>query len=87
MKLQQLRQIIREEISSLEERPPSSGIISFEQLKQAVIENYEVKYGITGEELNKAKSPNELVNILDGLAFNGKEAYDFIFESILIDKF
>ena len=94
MKLSQLRQIIREEISNLEERSPSSGIISFEQLKQACIENYnEYSSSFTDDgeiyddeienELNEASNIDELVNVLDGLGFNGNEAYDFIFESIL----
>ena len=103
MKLNELRQIIREEISNLE-RSPSSGLIRFGQLKQACIESYKEyasdftdsvfggKYYVrNGEiydnealnELNQAKNVGELVNILDGLGFNGKEAYDFIFDSIL----
>jgi len=94
MKLQQLRQIIREEISEMINSPSpikfsgSTGIISFGQLKQAVIKSY-AEFGTTGEELigpgiiNKATDIDELVNVLDGLGFNGKEAYDFIFDSIL----
>jgi len=88
MKLQQLKQIIREEISEMENSPSSinTGIISFRQLKGAVVENY-VEYG-TDDELNgmsiiNARNIDELVNVLDGLGFNGKEAYDFIFDSIL----
>jgi len=81
MKLYELRQIIREEISNVG-NPPPSGIISFGQLKRAVIESY-AEFGSTGEELNEARNIDELVNILDGLGFNGIEAYDFIFDSIL----
>jgi len=88
MKLSQLKQIIREEISEMENSPSSinTGIISFGQLKGAVVENY-VENG-TDDELNgmliiNARNIDELVNVLDGLGFNGKEAYDFIFESIL----
>ena len=39
MKLNELRQIIREEIFNLE-KSPSSGLIRFGQLKQACIESY-----------------------------------------------
>ena len=84
MKLSQLRQIIKEEISEMKNSPSlmNTGVISFGQLKQAVIESY-AEFGITGEELNEATNIDELVNILDELGFNGKEAYDFIFDSIL----
>ncbi len=93
MKLNELRQIIREEIFNLE-KSPSSGLIRFGQLKQACIESYnryasdftddgEIYDDEVLNELNQAKNVDELVNILDGLGFNGKEAYDFIFDSIL----
>jgi hypothetical protein len=80
MKLNELRQIIREEISEVKKSPSS---MNFEDLKQAVIASY-AEYGSdsAGDELNKAMDIDELVNILDGLGFNGKEAYDFIFDSI-----
>lgn len=66
-----------------------TGLITFEQLKQACIDEYK-KYSfdeVTGEvedsELDEATNMEELVNILDGLGFNGDEAYDFIFSAIL----
>ena len=34
-------------------------------------------------ELDEASNIDELVNILDGLGFNGDEAYNFIFDAIL----
>jgi len=88
-----LRQIIREELqkSLLKE---NTGLITFEQLKQACIESYnEYSNSFTNDgeiyddeilsELNKASDMDELVNMLDGLGFNGNEAYNFIFDSIL----
>jgi hypothetical protein len=93
MKHSELRQLIREEIqkSLLKE---NTGLITFEQLKQACIESYnEYSNSFTDDgeiyddeilsELNKASDMDELVNMLDGLGFNGNEAYDFIFDSIL----
>jgi len=99
MKLSQLKQIIKEEIKEIyypNLNSPTTGIIRFGQLKQAVAENYDryISDFIDNEEiyddrlpmlneLNKANNVEELVNILDGLGFNGIEAYDFIFDSIL----
>ncbi len=93
MKHSELRQLIREEIqkSLLKE---NTGLITFEQLKQACIESYnEYSNSFTDDgeiyddeilsELNKASDMDELVNMLDGLGFNGNEVYDFIFDSIL----
>jgi hypothetical protein len=69
-----------------------SGLITFEQLKQACIENYnEYNFSDDGEifddeianELNQATNVDELVNILDGMGFNGNGAYDFMLGSIL----
>ncbi len=93
MKKSELRQIIREEIqkSLLKE---NKGLITFEQLKQACIESYNeysnsfTDYGEMyddeiSSELNEASDMDELVNMLDGLGFNGNKAYDFIFDSIL----
>ena len=83
MKLQQLRQIIREEISEMEKSPSSinTGIISFEDLKQAVIKNAS---GLYTEDLETASTPDKLVNALGQLSIN---AYNFIFDSILTEKF
>jgi hypothetical protein len=72
MKLQQLRQIIREEISEIKNQPT---IIKFKDLKRAVIENYyEGEFGSTID---------ELVNIVDELGYKGRKAYDFILDSII----
>ena len=65
-----------------------TGLITFEQLKQACINEYK-KYSFDEEdetedsELDEATNIEELVTILDGLGFNGDEAYDFIFSAIL----
>ncbi len=62
------------------------GLITFEQIKQACIENYEEnvpKEGDDNYELSEVNNISELVNALDGLGFNNTEAYDFIFDSIL----
>ena len=96
MKVSQLRQLIREEIQEVlgEE---NTGLITFEQLKQAVFTLYKEYSGgnvdaedsffgdntDTENEIQSANDITELVSILDGLGFNGYEAYDFIFDSIL----
>ena len=65
-----------------------TGLITFEQLKQACINEYK-EYSFDEEdevedsELDEATDIEELVNILDGLGFNGNEAYNFIFNSIM----
>jgi hypothetical protein len=96
MKKSELRQLIREELkkSLLKE---NTGLITFEQLKQAVFTLYKEYSGgdVNAEdsffgdnidiknEIQSANNVSELVNILDGMGFNGNEAYDFIFDSIL----
>ena len=67
-----------------------TGLITFEQLKQAIESSYaeflkDVDDDNEGEGgyLDEATDINELVDILDGLGFNGDEAYEFIFDSIL----
>ena len=72
------------------EENSSKGLITFEQLKQA-IESFYAEF--SGDEDNdneneggyfdEATDVNELVYILDELGFNGDEAYEFIFDSIL----
>jgi len=106
MKLQQLRQIIREEISNVG-KPPKLGIINLEQVKQVVAKEYamfklkalgfETEEEIYNDEeasevfeetlgeFDRVRGIDDIVNILDELGFNGKEAYDFIFKSILTD--
>ena len=69
----------------------NTGLITFEQLKQACIETYkdyleqydEEDLCREDNEISEAKSIDDLVNILDGLGFNRGEAYDFIFGAIL----
>jgi hypothetical protein len=67
-----------------------TGLITFEQLKQAIESSYaeflkDVDDDNEGEDgyFDEATDINELVDILDGLGFNGDEAYEFIFDSIL----
>ena len=65
-----------------------TGLITFKHLKQACINEYK-NYSfdeldeVEDSELDEATDIEELVNILDGLGFNGDEAYDFIFSAIL----
>ena len=67
-----------------------TGLITFEQLKQVIESSYaeflkDVDDDNEGEGgyFDEATDINELVDILDGLGFNGDEAYEFIFDSIL----
>ena len=67
-----------------------TGLITFEQVKQAVESSYsefleDIDDGNEDEGgyFDEATDVNELVDILDGLGFNGDEAYEFIFDSIL----
>ena len=64
--------------------------LSFEQVRQLVYNYY--REGIpeewkeeseNGIEIMDAGSIDELVEILDGLGFNGYEAFEFILESII----
>jgi len=63
--------------------------IKFEELKQACISNYKEYLEVCDDvddadiEINSANNIDELVNILDGMGFNGDEAYKFILNSIL----
>jgi hypothetical protein len=67
--------------------------LTFEELKQNCVDNYQSYLEIYDEEdicqenneINNASNMNELINILDGLGFNNNEAYEFIFNSILED--
>ena len=91
MKATEFRKLIKEEIkNALKE--DQGGLITFEQVKQACIKNYmsyknEDDYpGITKKEINEfnlVTDIDELAGTLDELGFNGIEAYNFIFDSIL----
>jgi hypothetical protein len=70
----------------------NTGLITFEQLKQACVNNYMEYVSDVSDsddedndavEIKGAGNIDELVNILDEMGFNGDEAYDFIFDSIL----
>jgi hypothetical protein len=67
-----------------------TGLITFEQVKQAVesfysefLKDIDDDNEDEGGYFDEATDVNELVDILDGLGFNGDEAYEFIFDSIL----
>jgi hypothetical protein len=66
--------------------------LTFQEIKENVINNYKTYLESNcddsleideDEYISEAKNINELINILDELGFNGTEAYDFIFESII----
>jgi hypothetical protein len=65
-----------------------TGLITFEQLKQACINEYK-EYSFDEEdevedsELDEATNIDELVSILDNLGWDNEEAYNFIFNSIM----
>jgi hypothetical protein len=71
----------------------NTGLITFEQLKQACIESFEEYLDPSTDDseiydelmggLDQATNIDELVNMLDGRGLNGYEAYDFIFSAIL----
>ena len=78
-----------------EEEMASSGLITFEEIKQAVENEYitiemeamggeeEDYIGDIKRDFDECTSIDDLVRVLDGLGFNGDEAYDYIFDSIL----
>jgi hypothetical protein len=92
--LKNFRKFLLKEESPQISEVNEDGLITFEQVKQACINEYS-KYSENftddGEmyddeisnEISQATNINELVNILDGMGFNGNGAYDFIFDSIL----
>ena len=92
--LKNFRKFLLKEESSQVSEVNGDGLITFEQVKQACINEYS-KYSEnftdSGEmyddeilnEINSATNIDELVNILDGMGFGGNGAYDFIFDSIL----
>ena len=88
--------ITENKLSSVNEENPDNGLITFDQLKQSVEKLYaEVLDNIPDDEEDvdndgsygsyfvTATDIDELVDTLDELGFNGIEAYDFIFDSIL----
>jgi len=91
VKKSELRQLIREEISKVMNEG-DTGLITFDQVKQACAEKYkeytqidfsEEALGGVDKEIMKAKNMDQLVDVLDGLGFNGDEAYEYIFNAIL----
>lgn len=64
------------------------GLVTFEQIKKTIISAYNEYEGLDAqddnEEFDDVEDMEQLINVLDGLGFNGQEAYDFIFDAILI---
>jgi predicted transcriptional regulator len=90
MKLNELRQIIREEISKNMNEQTNVGLITFEQLKQACIDEYlqHIPDGSNEDEavmegFDEVTNMEELIELLDGMGYNGYEAFEFIFDAIL----
>jgi hypothetical protein len=90
MKLTQLRQLIREEISETMNEQTNAGLITFEQLKQACIDEYlqHIPDGndedeVVMEGFDEVTNMEELIDLLDGMGYNGYEAFEFIFDAIL----
>jgi len=91
MKKSELQQIIKEEISKVL-KEESTGLVTFEQVKQACIEEYK-KYiqsdfsekasKSASKEIMRAQNMNQLIDVLDGMGFNGEEAYEFVFGAII----
>lgn len=64
--------------------------LTFEQVKQMVYDNFidGIEEDILEEEgdeveILKAESIGDLIDFLDGMGFNGYEAFEFILESII----
>ena len=88
------KQIISEEFKKMQKlagineiNKNNTGLITFNQIKLACAKKYS---DISGGEDNEnqedilsAVDMNELLSILDSLGFNGDEAYEFIFDSII----
>jgi len=90
MKRSELRQLIKEEYDKITSprllKEENGGLITFDQVKQAVSTLYKDYSGGEIDSENDIQSTNdidELVNVLDSLGFNETEAYDFIFDAIL----
>jgi hypothetical protein len=91
MKKSELQQIIKEEISKVL-KEENTGLITFEQIKQACVEKSkeytQFDFGekasrSASKEIMRAKNMKQLINVLDGMGFNGEEAYEFVFDAIV----
>jgi hypothetical protein len=58
-------------------------LITFEQIKKAVIHEYGFIDKDDAKEFKEATNIDELVSILDNLGWDNEEAYNFIFNSIM----
>jgi hypothetical protein len=58
-------------------------LITFEQIKQAVVHEYGFDDDFAIEQFVEATNIDELVGVLDMLGYNDKEAYNFIFDAII----
>lgn len=89
------KQIISEEFKKMQKlagineinEKNNTGLITFNQIKLACAKNYSDLSGgednENQEDILDAADINELLSILDSLGFNGDEAYEFIFDSII----
>ena len=58
-------------------------LITFEQIKQAVVHEYGFDDDFAIEQFEEATNIDELVGVLDNLGWDNEEAYNFIFEAII----
>jgi hypothetical protein len=58
-------------------------LITFEQIKQAVVDEYGFDDDFAIEQFEEATNIDELVGVLDMLGYPNEEAYNFIFNSIM----
>jgi predicted transcriptional regulator len=58
-------------------------MITFKKIKNLVYKSYEEISRSKEKDILQSKDMSELLNILDGLGFNGVEAYNFIFDAII----
>jgi hypothetical protein len=60
-----------------------TGLITFEQIKQAVVDEYVFDDDFAIEQFEEATNIDELVGVMDNLGWDNEEAYNFIFDAII----
>ncbi len=58
-------------------------LITFEQIKQAVVDEYGFDDDFALEQFEEATNIDELVGVLDMLGYPNEDGYNFIFNSIM----
>ncbi len=58
-------------------------LITFEQIKQAVVDEYGFDDDFAIEQFEEATNIDELVGVLDMLGYPNEDGYNFIFNSIM----